>query len=74
MDLANRSFSPPPGTYELASEFKSEKKNLISFGLGRDEISFGCFLENSKRLKSQPSPDTYNAKVKVFSTVCGRMG
>lgn len=46
ISLASSSFSPPPGNYELGSEFKHSRyfPKIPSFSRGRNEIKFGSYL------------------------------
>lgn len=75
MTLAEAHKSPPPGSYQLPSDFeKKSHKNSISIGEGRERVTFGSFLlEAIKRNKDIPSPDRYNLSAKRAG-VGGGMG
>lgn len=62
ISLADKSQSPPPGSYQLPSEFqKTEYNNTTTIAPGRDEVTFGSFLVDAlKRNKFVPSPDRYD--------------
>jgi hypothetical protein len=45
LDLTNKSSSPPPGSYNLPSEFeKHQLMSITTFHESREKITFGSFL------------------------------
>lgn len=77
IDLVEKEKSPPPGTYELGSDFdtaKMSRYNTISFSLGRNKVKFGSFLGESDGKKKNPSPNAYRIKTSYYySKQGGRM-
>jgi len=61
MDLGKRNFvTPPPGRYNIDSEFKESGKNGFTLAPGRNDVKANDMFY--RPLKQSPEPASYNPK------------
>ena len=52
--------NPPPGNYNLPSNFTKDPKKGFNFGVGRDAFEKVVIIPGAKTLSLAPGPGTYN--------------